>query len=61
MNFPKKFGNLELDRLIMQPGGGFPLTTVNLVAGIVTCSNKMSIIVEFAEDQLNSSTAEKIK
>lgn len=61
MDFPEKYGNLTLERLIMQPGGGFPLTTVNLVIGVVTCSGKMSIIMEFTEDQLDSETAQKIK
>jgi hypothetical protein len=27
MDFPRKYGALELDRLIMKPGGGFPLAT----------------------------------
>ena len=45
----------------MQPGGGFPLTTVNLVIGVVTCSGRMSIIMDYAEEQLDTATAEKIK
>ncbi|NLE76470.1 MAG: hypothetical protein GX605_06925 [Chloroflexi bacterium] len=49
MNFPRQYGTLELDRLIMQPGGGFPLATVNLVLGAVTCSGKLSLVVEYAE------------
>jgi hypothetical protein len=31
LDFPGEYGALELDRLIMKPGGGFPLVTVNLV------------------------------
>ena len=61
MDFREKYGDLILERLIMQPGGGFPLTTVNLVIGVVTCSNRMSLIMEFAEEQLDSETAQKIK
>ncbi|MHA1112170.1 MAG: condensation domain-containing protein [Promethearchaeota archaeon] len=61
MDFTEKYGDLELERLIMQPGGGFPLTTVNLVIGVVTCLGKMSIIMEYAEDQLNSDIAKEIK
>ncbi|UYP44360.1 hypothetical protein NEF87_000645 [Candidatus Lokiarchaeum ossiferum] len=61
LNFPQKYGDLELDRLIMQPGGAFPLATVNLVIGVVTCSNKMSILLEFAEEQLATKIALDIK
>ncbi len=61
MDFPQKYGNLELDRLILQPGGGFPLATVNLVVGVVTCSNKLSMLLEYAEEQLDTNTAQKIK
>jgi NRPS condensation-like uncharacterized protein len=31
MDFPRNYGNLELDRLIMQPGGAFPLVHVDMV------------------------------
>jgi hypothetical protein len=51
----------ELDRLIMQPGGAFPLVNVNLVVGAVTCSGKLSLVVEYAEEANDSSTMEKIK
>ncbi len=49
MDFPTQYGALELDRLIMQPGGGFPLATVNLVLGVVTCAGRLSLVVEYAE------------
>ncbi|MHA1522195.1 MAG: hypothetical protein ACTSRK_18625 [Promethearchaeota archaeon] len=45
MDFPEKYGELALERLIMQPGGGYPLTSINLVVGVVTCANQMSIIL----------------
>lgn len=61
MDFPEKYGDLTLERLIMQPGVGFPLTTVDLVISIVTCSGNMSIIMDYAEEQLDSETAHKIK
>jgi NRPS condensation-like uncharacterized protein len=38
LDFPRMYGTLELDRLIMNPGGGFPLAIVNLVVGAVTCA-----------------------
>ncbi len=60
MNFPKLYGNLELDRLIVLPGAGFPLVTVNLVVGVVTCSNKMSLLLDFAEEQIDTNTVQRI-
>jgi NRPS condensation-like uncharacterized protein len=61
LDFPKTYGELELDRLIMQPGGGFPLANVNLVLGAVTCSGKLSLVVEYAEEAVDTSTMERIK
>jgi hypothetical protein len=61
MDFPKTYGVLELDRLFMQPGGAFPLVHVNLVLGAVTCSGKMSLVVEYAPEAVDTVTMEKIK
>jgi len=61
LDFPKTYGALELDRLIMQPGGAFPLVHVNMVIGAVTCSGKLSLIVEYAEEAVDTGTMEKIK
>jgi hypothetical protein len=61
MDFPKTYGTLELDRLIMNPGGAFPLAFVNLVAGVVTCSGKLSLLIEFVEDRIDIEMMEKIK
>jgi len=61
LDFPKTYGALELDRLMMQPGGAVPLTNVNLVLGAVTCSGKLSLIVEYAEEAVDTATVEKIK
>jgi hypothetical protein len=61
LDFPKTYGALELDRLIMQPGGAVPLSNVNLVLGAVTCSGKLSLVVEYAEEAVDTSTMEKIK
>jgi NRPS condensation-like uncharacterized protein len=61
MGFPRQYGVFELDRLIMQPGGAFPLVSINLVLGVVTCSGKLSIIFEYAEEAVDSSTMEKVK
>jgi len=61
MDFPKTYGALELDRLIMQPGGAFPLVHVNMVLGAVTCSGKLSLVVEYAEEAVDTGTMEMIK
>ena len=61
LDFPKTYGALELDRLIMQPGGAFPLVHVNMVIGAVTCSGKLSLVVEYAEEAVDTATMERIK
>ena len=37
------------------------MSNVNLVLGAVTCSGKLSLIVEYAEEAVDTSTMEKIK
>jgi NRPS condensation-like uncharacterized protein len=61
LDFPKTYGDLELDRLIMQPGGGIPLVNVNLVLGAVTCAGKLSLVIEYAEEAIDTATMKKIK
>lgn len=61
MDFPRQYGSLELDRLIMKPGGAFPLVNVNLVLGAVTCAGRLGLLVEYVEDNIEISTMEEIK
>jgi NRPS condensation-like uncharacterized protein len=61
LDFPKECGALELDRLIMKPGSAFPLATVNLVLGAVTCAGKLSLVVEYVEANVDIKTMEKIR
>jgi NRPS condensation-like uncharacterized protein len=61
LDFPRIFGKLELDRLIMNPGGMFPLAQVELVLGAVTCAGKLSLLLEYAEQTVDTQTMEKIK
>jgi hypothetical protein len=61
MGFPRTYGPLELERLIMHPGGAFPLSNVNLVLGAVTCSGKLSLVMEYAEEAVDTRTMERIK
>jgi len=61
LDFPKTYGALELDRLIMQPGGAFPLSHVNLVVGAATCVGRLSLVVEYAEEAVDTATMEEIK
>jgi hypothetical protein len=57
LDFPKHYENLELDRLIMQPGGAFPLVHVNMVIGAVTVVGKLSLIIEYAEEAIDTLTS----
>jgi hypothetical protein len=61
MDFPAKYGTLELDRLIMHPGGAFPLVNVNLVLGAVTCAGKLSLVIEYVQDNVDTGTMERIR
>ena len=61
LEFPRAYGALELDRLIIQPGGGIPLANANLVLGAVTCCGKLSLVVEYAREAVASATMEQIK
>jgi hypothetical protein len=61
LDFPTEYGAFELDRLIMQPGGAFPLVNVNLVLGAVTCAGKLSLILEYAEESVDTATMEAIR
>jgi NRPS condensation-like uncharacterized protein len=61
LEFPTTYGALELDRLIMQPGGGIPLANANLVLGAVTCCGKLSLVVEYAREAVHSVTMQQIK
>jgi hypothetical protein len=61
MDFPRKYGELELDRLLMKPGGAFPMVNANLVLGAVTCSGKLSLLVEYVEDNIDNETMARIK
>jgi hypothetical protein len=45
----------------MKPGGAFPLVSVNLVLGAVTCSGKLSLVVEHVEENIDVGTMEKIR
>lgn len=61
LDFPRQYGAFELDRMILQPGGAFPLVNINLVLGAVTCAGKLSLILEYAEEAVDSSTMEEIR
>lgn len=61
LDFPTQYGSIELDRLMMKPGGGFPLASVNLVVGAVTCAGKLSVSIAYAEETIDTATVLKIK
>ena len=61
MDFPRRYGDLELDRLILKPGGAFPLATFNFILGAVTCSGKLSLVIEYAEQGVDTETMSAVK
>jgi NRPS condensation-like uncharacterized protein len=61
LDFPITYGDLVLDRLILQPGGGIALANAFMVLGAVTCSGKLSLVLEYAEQAVDTATMEKIK
>ena len=61
MDFPRKYGELELERLIMNPGGAYPLVFVNILAGAVTCSGKLSLMLEYVTERVQEETISRIK
>ena len=60
LDFPTTYGSLELDRLIMQPGGAFPLVHVDMVLGAVTCAGKLSLVIEYAEEAVDTATMKQV-
>ena len=60
MDFPTRYGSLELDRLFLKPGGAFPQANVGLVLGAVTCAGKLSLVVEYAQEATDTRTMETI-
>ena len=61
LDFARKYGTLELDRLILKPGGVFPLMNVHLVVGAVTAAGKMSLLVEYCQERTEDRQIEMIK
>ena len=61
LDFPTTYGPLELERLIMKPGGAFPLASVNLVVGAVTVAGRLSLAIEYVENNIDDATMESIK
>ena len=45
----------------MHPGGKFPLVNINSVLGVVTCVGKLSLVLEYAEEAVDTGTMECIK
>ena len=57
IDIPKQFGSLELDRLIMNPGIS---ANYYLVLGALTCVGKLSLDAAHIEENLDSSSVDKI-
>lgn len=61
LDFPTAYGPFELERLIVKPGGAFPLANVNLVVGAVTAAGRLSLAIEYVENNIDGETMETIK
>ena len=59
-DWPREQGTLGLEGLILKPGGGFPLSTVNLVIGAATAAGRLNLVLEYAAGNLSASQAEEI-
>lgn len=58
---PWEQGTLAVERMVLKPGGGFPLANVNLVVGAVTVNDRLSLAIEYVEDNVDTATMEKIR
>lgn len=61
LDFATTYGHLELERLIMKPGGAFPLANVNMVVGAVTAAGRLSLTVEYVENNIDTGAMEAIR
>ncbi len=61
LDFPTTYGPLELERMIMKPGGAFPLANVNLVVGAVTAAGRLSLAIEYVENNIDNRTMPAIR
>jgi hypothetical protein len=61
LDFARQFGDLELEALYFKAGGAFPLSNINLLAGVATTVGKLTMVLEFSDQVLSIETVEKIK
>jgi NRPS condensation-like uncharacterized protein len=61
LDFPRTYGALTLERLFMNPGSAVPLANVGLIVGAVTCSGKLSVVLEYAEETVDTHTMQHIQ
>lgn len=60
LKFDRTYGNLELDSVVMNPGGAFPLSMVQLVVAASTVSGKLSILFEYEKNRMTEKQARSI-
>ncbi len=58
---PWEQGTLAVERMVLKPGGGLPLANVNLAVGAVTVNGRLSLAIEYVEDNVDTATMEKIR
>ena len=57
LDFPKKYGSLELVHLIMNPGVS---AHFNIIVGALTCSNKLSLLLTNNQQNVTRENLESI-
>lgn len=57
LKIEREYGKLELESVIMNPGGAFPLSMVQLVVAVSTVSGKLSLLFEYETSRLTERQA----
>lgn len=61
LDIPTKYGELELDRVIFKPGGAFPLSNIHILVGAVTCAGKLTLTLEYSDNNFDESAIHSLK
>jgi hypothetical protein len=61
LDFPVRYGEIELERIIFKPGGAFPLSNIHVLIGAVTCVGKLSLIVEYSDRNFDDESISALK
>jgi hypothetical protein len=60
LDLARQYGTLTLERVIYLAGAEVPLVTVNLALGAAIVAERLSLAIEFVEDNVDMATMENI-